>query len=250
MSWAEPRALRAQIQTAVELLYPPRCLGCGEMVDSDFGLCGVCWRDTPFIGGVVCESCGVPLPGAADGYRIECDDCMSMPRPWSEGRAALLYKDRARRLVLALKHGDRPEIAKPAALWMARTARPILEDSLLIAPVPLHWMRFVKRRYNQSALLAQQLAKVTGLGHCPDLLLRRKRTPMLDGKSVTERAVALDGVIIAHPRRQSLIEGRGILLIDDVMTSGATLAACSDACLAAGAAEVRVLVLARVAKET
>lgn len=157
------------------------------MVDSDFGLCGSCWRDTPFIGGTVCDSCGIPVPGSADGYRLECDDCMKTPRLWADGRAALLYKDRARRMVLALKHGDRPEIARPAALWMTRAVRPILRENMLIAPVPLHWTRFLKRRYNQSALLAQEVARQTGLSQCPDLLLRTKRTEMLDGKTAQER---------------------------------------------------------------
>lgn len=249
MSWADTNMLREHLQTAVQLLYPPRCLGCGDMVDSDFGLCGTCWRDTSFISGVVCESCGVPLPGQSDGFRIECDDCMTTKRPWTEGRAALLYEDRARRLILALKHGDRPEIAKPAALWMARAARPILKDGLLIAPVPLHWSRFVKRRYNQSALLAQELSNVAGLEYCPDLLHRTRRTPSLDGKSAVERVRTLDRAITVHPKRTSLMAGRGVLLVDDVMTSGATLTACTNACLEAGATEVRVLVLARVAKE-
>jgi ComF family protein len=219
------------------------------MVESDFGLCGSCWRDTPFIGGTVCDSCGLPVQGSADGYRLECDDCMKTPRPWSDGRAALLYKDRARRMVLALKHGDRPEIARPAALWMARAARPILRDSMLIAPVPLHWTRFLKRRYNQSALLAQEVSRQTGLSHCPDLLVRSKRTAMLEGKTAKQRFSDLSGVIEVHPKRRHRLVARSVLLVDDVMTTGATLAACAKACLDAGAKDVCVLTLARVAKD-
>ncbi|WP_425082234.1 double zinc ribbon domain-containing protein [Ruegeria arenilitoris] len=238
-----------RIQTAVELIYPPRCLGCGELTEADFGLCGACWRDTPFIGGVVCESCGVPLPGEVDGHRIECDDCMKTARPWQDGRAALMYDGKARALILALKHGDRPELAKPAARWMAQAGRDLFCDNMLIAPVPLHWSRLIKRRYNQSALLAQHLGRETGIEVCPDLLHRRARTPVLDGKTAAQRAETLAGAISAHPRQGSRIKGRDILLVDDVMTSGATLTACARACHAAGANHIFVLVLARVAKD-
>lgn len=219
------------------------------MVDSDFGLCGPCWRETPFIGGTVCETCGIPLHGSPDGHRLECDDCMTTPRPWMQGRAAMMYKDRGRQMILALKHGDRPEIARPAALWMARAARPFLQDGMLIAPVPLHWSRFLKRRYNQSALLAKALADHTGLAQCPDLLIRAKRTSSQDGKSAAQRFENLNGVISAHPKRRHRMAGRQVLLVDDVMTSGATLSACASACRAGGAHDVFVLALARVAKD-
>ncbi|EEX08810.1 competence protein F [Ruegeria lacuscaerulensis ITI-1157] len=238
-----------RIQTAIEVVYPPRCIGCGELTESDFGLCGPCWRETPFIGGLVCASCGVPLPGEDDGHRIECDDCMRQPPPWSEGRGALLYKGKARALVLAFKHGDRTELARPAARWMARAGQSLIRPDMLIAPVPLHWSRLLKRRYNQSALLAQHLGKVVGLPVCPDLLLRNRRTPALEGKTAAERTETLRDAITVHPRRADRLTGRHVLLVDDVMTSGATLAACTHACQEAGAADISVLVLARVAKD-
>ncbi len=184
-----------------------------------------------------------------DGHKIECDDCLKTPRPWTRGRAALLYKDRARQMVLALKHGDRQEIARPAALWMARVAKPFLHDDLLIAPVPLHWTRLLKRRYNQSALLAVALARETGLESCPDLLVRCKRTSMQDNKSIEQRFDNLSGSIVSHPKRANRMKGRSVLLIDDVLTSGATLSACTHACREAGAGDIFVLTLARVAKD-
>jgi len=219
------------------------------MVESDFGLCGTCWRDTPFIGGTVCDACGVPLPGEADGFRLECDECMKTPRPWSQGRAAMIYKDRARQMVKSLKHGDRPEIARPAGLWLARAARPFLNDGMLIAPVPLHWSRLLKRRYNQSALLAQALAQATGLAMCPDLLIRPNRTTPQDGKSAAIRFSDMAGTIEPHPKRRHRMAARSVLLVDDVMTSGATLAACAEACRAGGARDIFVVTLARVAKD-
>ncbi|MDQ2094243.1 ComF family protein [Rhodalgimonas zhirmunskyi] len=237
-----------KLQTALRLIYPPRCVSCGDLVESDFGLCGPCWRETPFIEGLACDTCGVPLPGHSD--QIEhCDDCMRIARPWSRGRAVLTYKDNGRKLVLALKHSDRLDIIRPAGVWLARAARPILQDQMLIAPIPLHWSRLLKRRFNQSALLAQELGRLTALSVCPDLLVRPKRTESLEGKGHDARFTTLDRAINAHPKRKHRMAGRHVLLIDDVMTSGATMAAAAEACLSAGAHDVSALSLARVAKD-
>ncbi len=237
------------MQTLVQLVYPPRCLGCGGMVESDFGLCGACWRDTPFIGGLSCDSCGTPLPGESDQAE-HCDECLETTRPWSQGRAALLYKDKARHLVLGLKHGDRQDIAKPAARWMARSCRDIVQSETLVVPIPLHLHRHLARRYNQSALLAEALADELGLDWCPDALERRRPTPSLNGQTPHQRFETLSGRISVSPWRAELMQNRHVLIVDDVFTSGATLSAATDACFAAGASDVSVSVLARVAKDT
>lgn len=237
------------LQAMLRLIYPPQCLGCEELVTSDFGLCGPCWRDTPFIAGLVCDSCGLPLPGEDLGEPVYCDDCLTIARPWMRGRAALLYAGNGRKMVLQLKHGDRLDLAKPAGGWLLRAAKPLLRPDTLIAPVPLHWFRLFRRRYNQSALLANALAHVAKLDHCPDLLIRHRYTASQEGRDKHSRFENLHDAIRVHPRRASMLKDRHVLLVDDVMTSGATLAATAEACLAAGAEEVCVLVLARVAKD-
>ena len=237
------------MQAVLHFLFPPQCLGCKALVTSDFGLCPRCWADTPFIAGLVCDACGRPLPGADEGERCLCDDCLRTPRPWAQGRAAMLYRDRARQLVLALKHGDRMDIARPAGKWLAQAAAPILVADMIVAPVPLHWTRLFRRRYNQAALMSAGLARQTGLEHCPDLLTRRRATPSQDRRGRDARFLNLEQAITVTPRHASRIRGRAVLLVDDVMTSGATLGAAAEACTAAGARSVSVVVLARVAKE-
>lgn len=235
------------MQRLVHAVFPPECLSCRAPVATDAGLCGACWRETAFITGDVCDLCGVPLTGdVQSGDR--CDDCMAIARPWVQGRAALVYEDRGRALVLALKHADRHDIVRPAGAWIAKAIAPVIPDSVLVAPVPLHWVRLAKRRYNQASLLGQAAATVLGVQFCADLLTRRGATVSLDGLSREERFTRLSGCISVSPRRARRIAGRAVLLIDDVMTSGATLAACAEACLASHASEVYVATLARVAK--
>ncbi|ETX15039.1 competence protein ComF [Roseivivax halodurans JCM 10272] len=237
------------MQTAIRLVYPPHCLACGEHVSTEFGLCGACFSETHFITGLVCDACGTPLPGDGAEDGILCDGCLAARRPWSQGRAALLYSGAGRRLVLALKHGDRHDIARAAAPWLARAAAPILRDDSLIVPVPLHLLRLLKRRYNQSALLAQSLARETRCDILCDALVRTRRTPSLDGRTREARFEVLHGAIAVRRSRAAQIAGRHVLLVDDVMTSGATFGAATDALYASGAREVCTLALARVGRD-
>ncbi len=237
------------LQALLHTVYPPQCVACDERVTTDFGLCGACWRDTPFISGLVCDQCGTPLHGDDTGEAAQCDDCLAMHRPWQRGRAALVYAANARHMVLALKHSDRLDLARPAAAWLITAAKPILEPGMLVAPVPLHWFRLLRRQYNQAALLSAAIAKAAGLAHCPDLLLRSRHTGTQDHRDRDGRMANMAGAIRAHPGRANQIVGRHVLIVDDVMTSGATFAAATEACLAAGARAVSVLALARVTRQ-
>lgn len=240
--------LQTGLQTVLRMIYPPRCLACGGLVEQDNGICAVCFAQTPFITGLVCDLCGTSLPGTSDDL-VHCDDCLKIGRPWIKGRAPLRYDGVARRLVLGLKHGDRHDIVPTAADWMVGVLPANLPRDTLVVPVPLHLIRLLRRRYNQSALLAQAIARRSDLEFCPDALFRNRRTASLEGKSRDSRFAELSDAISVKPGSAALMERRPILLVDDVMTSGATLAACALACHSAQCREIYVTVLARVAKD-
>ncbi|MEM9317684.1 MAG: ComF family protein [Pseudomonadota bacterium] len=240
-----------RMQIALRTVFPPECLSCGALVDQEFALCAPCWAETPFILGASCDHCGAALPGQAEpGAALICDDCRAIPRPWARGRAVLEYHGKARKLVLGLKHGDRADIARAAGPWLARAGADLIKPDTVIVPVPLYRGRLWRRRYNQSALLAQSLARVSGAEAMVDALARPRATPSLDGKRRDERFEILDGAIEVNAKRALALVGRDVLLVDDVMTSGATLAACARALIAAQVANVFVIVLARVSKST
>ena len=233
---------------ALAMVYPDQCVLCSEFVDGQGALCGTCWRDVAFQTGHACDLCGATLIGDGDGIDDHCDDCLQIARPWNKGRAALAYRDASRRVVLGLKHGDRTDLIPIAASWMARAGADILLDDTILVPVPLHWSRLFRRRYNQAGELAKSIARQTNLECVPDALMRTVRTRPQDGIGVDQRFQNLAKTISPSPKRLGELRGKNVCLIDDVMTSGATLSASAQACYAADAKQISVLVLARVSK--
>lgn len=239
-----------RLQTLLHAVFPPECLGCGARVEQDFSICGTCWGETPFIFGASCDLCGIALPGqTTQGEALICDDCLHVARPWSKGRAVFGYAGMGRTLVLGLKHGDRAEVARAAGPWLARAGADLLQDDPVIVPIPLHWRRLAKRRFNQAALLAHALARETGLTCLPDALIRHRATQSQDGRDRDGRFGNVIDTMAPHPRHGATLAGRAVLLVDDVMTSGATFTAATEAAHRAGAATVHVIALARVGRD-
>ncbi|BBK45082.1 phosphoribosyltransferase [Allostella vacuolata] len=242
------RAATAAGRRVVDVLLPPRCLACGTIVAADGALCPECWAEVGFIAPPCCRRCGVPFafdPGAG----VECGECARQPPGFDRARSALRYDDASRPLILGFKHADRTHAAAAYAAWMARAAGPLLTEAEVIVPVPLHWTRLVYRRYNQAALLAVALARIGGRTAVPDALVRRRRTPSQGLLRRLGRFRNVAGAFEVHPRRRSRITGRRVLLVDDVLTTGATVEACTRALRAAGAVSVDVVTLARVVRE-
>ncbi|MGG5812302.1 double zinc ribbon domain-containing protein [Falsiroseomonas sp. CW058] len=232
---------------ALDALLPPHCLTCELGVQRQGTLCAECFRGLTALGAPACRICGAPFLHAgqagADGL---CPGCRSHPPAFACARAALRYDDGAKRLILPFKHGDRPELAGPIAARMAQAGAALLARADLVAPVPLHWRRLLARRYNQAALLGRRLAAGARLPFLPDLLRRTRATPALGDRGAAERAALLDGAFALRPGAAHRVAGCRVLLVDDVMTSGATAEACARVLLGAGAAAVEVLAAARV----
>ena len=232
----------------VDLVFPPRCPSCGEAIAAQDGLCAACWSELAIPGEPACALCQRPFGGAAVTEGAVCAPCLADPPRHDGIAAATLYNDASRKLVLAFKHGRKIALAPMLARLIAARL-PEMDGEWLTVPVPLHPFRLWRRGFNQSALLAREIARLRGASLAVDGLVRRKRTPVLGGLGKAARARALSGAIAVRPRCRPALREAKIVLVDDVMTSGATSDACVGALKRAGAEKVVVTCFARVLDE-
>jgi ComF family protein len=244
-------ALRASFGLVVDVALPQLCASCREPV-GDAGLCAACWARLSFIAPPYCERLGIPFT-YDPGPGILSMEAIADPPAYHRARAAVRYDEVARTLVHAFKYGDRLDLAPTMGRWMAGAGRTLLDEADALVPVPLHWRRQWARRFNQSALLAEVIGKEAnkggGSGTLPvayNALKRVKATPQQVGLSQSARAQNVQGAFRVPPDGKAAVAGRRLILIDDVLTSGATMDACARALLRAGAAQVDALVFARV----
>ncbi len=235
-------------QATLNLLMPPQCPVTGEAVAAPGKLGPAGWAALHFIERPFCGRCGIPF--AADyGERVECPGCIAEPPVFDRARAAISYNDAARKVVSGLKFSDRMEYAGMLGGWMARAGAEFISRESLLIPVPLHWRRLIARRYNQSALLARSIAEASGAKVLLRGLRRTRPTPpQKEIPSVEARRRNVAGAFAVDEKYRATIKGAHIVLIDDVLTSGATASACARALKQAEASQVDVLVLARVVK--
>ena len=241
--------LRRILRRALHALLPPQCLGCGTLVDASGALCAECWDRVIFLSSPQCAACGLSFENSL-GQGALCGACSRRPPVFGRASAAIVYDDASRRLILAFSHGDRTDAAPASARWLARAGDDLAGGNLIdeaecIVSVPLHWSRLFAQRYNQAALLAQNLGRLSSVPMVPDALQRRRRTPPRGRMGAAVRRRNLAGAFGVGPRGRARIEERRVLLIDDVLTTGAT---CARTLIRAGARAVDVLTLARVVR--
>jgi len=241
-------SVKKVVWQAVDAILPPRCVISGEIVGQQGAVAPSVWGLLRFIADPQCVSCGYPFEFTAEGQGQICGACIREKPPFTSARAALVYDDASRGMILKFKHADHLHAAPTFIPWMERAGRQMLAEADFIMPVPLHRWRFLKRRYNQAALLAFLLARRARVACIPDALVRKRATQSQGHLDFRARHRNVRRAFAVHPRHAAKIEGRRIVLVDDVYTTGATVKECAEVLLKAGAAAVNVLTVARVVK--
>ncbi|MFN8972086.1 MAG: ComF family protein [Alphaproteobacteria bacterium] len=239
--------VRAFGQWALDHLYPPRCPSCQMPVAAQGHLCSACFGDLHLIGDPCCAACGIPFT-VSMGQGALCPDCLDHPPRFDVARSALVYGEVTGKLIHQLKYHDRMIGLSRYAQWLTRAGQDLLADSEVIIPVPLHWRRLILRRYNQAAWLAYALEQLTGIACAPQLLRRVRPTRSQARMRREERLLNLKHAFAVPKKFLTQIAGKRVLLVDDVMTTGATINACAQTLRNAGAQKIYALTLARTVR--
>ncbi|MBW3096474.1 ComF family protein [Pseudohoeflea coraliihabitans] len=248
ISGAVRAGLKAVSAHGLALVYPPLCMNCNTLTGSESGMCAECWRTIPFIEQPFCAVSGLPFSHER-GEGMVSAAMIADPPVFAKARAAVLHEGPGRQLVHLLKYADRSDLAPGMARWMLRAGHELLESGDVLIAVPLHPSRLRARSYNQAGELARILAQLSRRPQLSGVLVRRKATLRQVGLGRQERIENLRGAFFIEAHRRPLIADRSIVLIDDVLTTGATANAAARTLLKAGASQVSVLTFARVASE-
>lgn len=235
-----------RFQKILDWFLPPRCLGCGEMALEANQLCAECWKSINFINSPFCRTCGLPHTLQID-YKELCGSCNYEKPSYEYARSALTYNEGAKKLILRLKYADDTSLVPTFAKWLLKAGHDLFEDADYLVPVPLHWTRLLHRRYNQAALLVIGMKKIDPSlpKYAPQFLRRTRRTQSQGQKSKKERFENVQGSFYLPACHKQALKNKTVVIVDDVMASGATINECIKVLMDAGCKGVRVLTLAR-----
>lgn len=239
------RFLRSFGSKALDTILPPHCLNCQTPTADAHQLCSACWPQFNFIQAPLCHCCGTPFEHEMEEKAL-CGRCIQKKPKFTHARAVWAYDAASKPLILKLKHSDALSLVPGLGRWLWQIGRQWLGGDTLIIPVPLHWTRLAMRRYNQAAVLAQRVAKLSGRQYVPDALLRKRATPSQGKQTAKRRWANMRGAFAINKKWHARLRGQSVVLIDDVFTTGATIDACCRALRRAGVKQIIVLTLAKV----
>ena len=235
---------------AVDFIMPPRCIVTGDIVDAQGMISPAAWGALNFISDPQCHRCGFPFD-FDDGQAREgniCAACMKEPPVFNKARSALVYDDASRNVILSFKHADQTLSVPSFIPWLNRAGSEVLASADYLVPVPLHRWRLLRRRFNQSGLIAQYLSRDTKIPALLDCLSRTRATVTQGHLHADQRKKNVKNAFAVHPKHIDRIKNKHLVLIDDVYTTGSTVSECAKVLLKAGAASVNILTLARVVR--